>query len=359
MAKMECLFPPGRFVWGDLYTPQDKDAEGKPLVIKSGPNAGQPTTKFNFGVAIPKGAERHWAETQWGQVLWNAGHSGLATAGQLGDQFAWKVKDGDDPRPGRIRNGKPTPAPKDRKGYPGNWVVSFSTQFPCQLFTVLGSPKPVPFEQKGAINPGDYVQVYGTADYNGAANNPGLFLSPSVVVLCGYGERIVTGVDVSQIAFGGQMAGTSAVPLGGASVPGAIPGAAPAPAPAPGGYPPAPVPGAAPGGYAPPPVPGAAPAPAPAPGGYAPPPVPGAAPAPSAPVVPNASYMQPQAPAPAPVAAPPAYAPPPAAPAVPAPVAPPPSSGPVMTAKAAGVTYEQFLAQGWTDDMLRANGYMM
>ncbi len=41
----------------------------------------------------------------------------------------------------------------------------------------------------------------------------------------------------------------------------------------------------------------------------------------------------------------------------PTPPAPAPS-GPKMTAKANGMTYEQFAAAGWTDDQLRANGYM-
>jgi hypothetical protein len=36
---------------------------------------------------------------------------------------------------------------------------------------------------------------------------------------------------------------------------------------------------------------------------------------------------------------------------------PPPAR--VMTAKAAGATYEQFAAQGWTEQMLREQGYMM
>lgn len=39
-----------------------------------------------------------------------------------------------------------------------------------------------------------------------------------------------------------------------------------------------------------------------------------------------------------------------------APAAPP--AGPVMTAKAAGVTFEQFLAKGWTEETLRAHGYV-
>jgi hypothetical protein len=29
-----------------------------------------------------------------------------------------------------------------------------------------------------------------------------------------------------------------------------------------------------------------------------------------------------------------------------------------MTAKAAGATYEAFRAQGWTDDQMRAQGYL-
>lgn len=63
---------------------------------------------------------------------------------------------------------------------------------------------------------------------------------------------------------------------------------------------------------------------------------PAAAPAPT-PVQPNAAFMTP---------------PPPAAP----PVAP---AGPVMTPKAGGASYEAFRAQGWNDEQLRANGYML
>lgn len=60
-----------------------------------------------------------------------------------------------------------------------------------------------------------------------------------------------------------------------------------------------------------------------------------AAPAPSVPVAPNPAFTAP---------------PPPAVPAVPA--------GPRMTAKANGATRESFIAQGWTDDLLRQHGYM-
>ena len=32
---------------------------------------------------------------------------------------------------------------------------------------------------------------------------------------------------------------------------------------------------------------------------------------------------------------------------------------PTMTAKAGGAPYESFITQGWTDDQLRANGYIV
>lgn len=68
---------------------------------------------------------------------------------------------------------------------------------------------------------------------------------------------------------------------------------------------------------------------------------------PAVPVVPHTAYMQP----------PVAVAPPPAPPAPPpAPPAPPP--GPQMTATATA-TYEMYRSSGWTDEQLRAAGYMI
>lgn len=47
-----------------------------------------------------------------------------------------------------------------------------------------------------------------------------------------------------------------------------------------------------------------------------------------------------------------------AAPLPPEDDAPPPPSGPAMTAKANGKSYESFTAKGWTDDQLRSHGYI-
>ena len=40
MARTNFTTPVGRLVMGSLYKPQTTDADGKPLVVKSGPNAG-------------------------------------------------------------------------------------------------------------------------------------------------------------------------------------------------------------------------------------------------------------------------------------------------------------------------------
>jgi len=66
-AAVNITSPVGRLVAGSLYDAQDKDAEGKPLVIKNGPNAGQQRVDFFFAVAIPKeSGHTHWAQTDWG-----------------------------------------------------------------------------------------------------------------------------------------------------------------------------------------------------------------------------------------------------------------------------------------------------
>ena len=89
-------------------------------------------------------------------------------------------------------------------------------------------------------------------------------------------------------------------------------------------------------------------------------------------VDPNAAFGARGAPANPPAAAAPAASPPPpaaggqssgtAAPTDTAWMAPPPpappAGAPVLTAKANGATYESFKAAGWSDDQLRANGYL-
>lgn len=336
MANEGFIFPTGRVVGGNLYKPRTVDAEGRPLVYKSGPDIGKPREDWFFAVAFPKVAGQHWASTDWGAKIWEVGHAFQAAAGQ-NPRFAWKVQDGDSTVPNQ--NGKRN---CDREGYPGNWIVSFSSSYAPRIFNRDGSS---PITDADAVKPGYFVQVFAEAKANGSQQQPGVFINHRMVALQGYGPEIVFGPDASAVGFGqGALpAGASAVPVGALAAPPApgVPGAPPAPPAAGVAVPPTtPVPGATVAPPAPP-SPGAGVASAPSA-----PPAPPAAPAVY--VQPNPGILTGGVPGATVPGAPPA---PPAAPAV--------ATGPQMTAAAGGMTYEQYRGAGWSDEQLRAQGLMV
>jgi len=325
------LFAPGRLVGGNLYEARTKDMQGNTLTVKSpGPTFGNPRVEYPFAVAIPKRAgQTHWGvrpsdwnpavddpqnKGYWGEVILAYGRQMWPQGQAETTKFAWKIVDGDSTE---FNEGTPPRRWCDHEGYPGHWVVKFKSGFAPKIYDVDGNV----LAQKDYVNAGDFIEVLGTVDSNFNAQKPGIYVNHNMIAFRGYGKRINFGVDVKSVGFGRSAlpAGASAVPVGQAAQPSALPGAAPS---------------AAPGGGLPPPPASAAPPAAPtavqpAPGFLAPPP-PGAAPAPG-------------------------NAPPPPPAAAPAPPAPP--AGPKMTAAAAGVTYEQFIAKGWTLEQMIAGGY--
>lgn len=300
-AKREFFTTPiGRLVWGSVSKPQTKDADGKPLVIKTGPDAGKPTQRYAFGLAVPKGAETHWNQTPWGALIWNTAIAAWP-GGQTGaPTFAWKVQDGDSTVPNR-RNNKPC----DQEGYKGHWILSLSSSFPPSTHNANGTAPVDPTQ----IKTGFYVQVAASVGGNDSIQNPGVYLNHSMVALAGFGPEITSGPDPTAAGFGAGVAapaGMSAVPVAGLPAT----GAAPAPVAA------APLPAA--------PLPVAA------------------APVP---VVPSAAILSPPAVAAAPPMAPVA----PIAPVVPA--------GPVvLPAAGAGVTWAMLQEKGWTEPVARQHG---
>ena len=308
--------PVGRIVGGSVGKGRTKTGDGKPLLIKTGKNAGQPGEQWYIGLAIPKGAEQHWASTAWGQQIWNVGHAAFPGIASRPD-FAWKVEDGDSTIPNK--NNK---RPCDQTGYKGCWILHLAQFYAIPACNYKETGK-TPIEPN-SIKRGYYVQVVVDCRGNGSAQTPGVYLNPTLVDLTAFGEEIVAGPDADAAGFGQGIVlppGASMTPIG--AMP---PGVVPAPA--------------APGAFPPPPAVGG---PVPAPAFKAPPPFPGAPAAPVAAPAPNPAILGAPVPPPA-VAAPP--------PPAPAPV------GPQMTAKAAGASYESFRAAGWTDDQLRANGYL-
>ena len=205
--REELLTPVGRLVQGSLYEGQTTDAENRPLVYKTGPNAGQPRVEFYFAVAVPKGSETHWSQTPWGQKIWGVGHKGFPNGQASSPTFAWKIKDGDSSIPNRAGR-----KPCDIEGFPAHWVLSFSSGFAPGIYNSDGTQQML---EPNAVNLGDYVQVYGSVADNESQQQPGIYLNHSMVALAGYGKRIFSGADPKAVGFGGAPlpAGASATPL--------------------------------------------------------------------------------------------------------------------------------------------------
>jgi hypothetical protein len=228
MSQIPFTTPSGRLVQGNLYKMQDKDASGNPRLVKRGPRIGQPAPQLFFALAVPKGGERHWAETAWGALIWQSGHSGMPNAGQR-QTFAWKIVDGDSTALNDA--GK---RPCDNEGFKGHWVIRFTSGYSIQHYTLVGVNSATPFPQEDAVKLGDWVQVNGSVDFNGDQQKPGVYINPKMVCLIGYGQRIVVGPDVASAGFGGSLPpGASLTPPGGfvAPVPPYQPQPVPEPAP--------------------------------------------------------------------------------------------------------------------------------
>lgn len=302
---LQILFPVGRLVQGDLVKMQTTDADGKPLTVKNGVNAGQPTQRSFFAVAIAKTpGHTHWAQTPWGQQIWAEGAKAWPQGQSGSPTFAWKIEDGDSVIP-NTKGRKNC----DRTGFPGHWIVNFGSGYPVK---VVDSKGIAPLPDPSVVKLGHYVEAFGSIVGNGSPLKPGMYVNHAAVAYAGFGEEIHVGLDTTKLGMGqGALPpGASATPLPGLNPANLPPAPGAAPAPSPGGIPP--IPGMA----------AAAPA-------YAPPP--------QTAVQPSAPFVQ-QPAAPLPPSAPP----------------PPPPAG---RAPHKGIAFAAYIAQGWTEAQLRADGY--
>ena len=323
----EILLPVGRMIGGSLYKPQPRtDNFGKPKIGKD----GKPETGFNFGVAIPKmPGHTHWAQTDWGAQIRAVG---VAASPGICDtpSFAWKITDGDSQIPNK-KNRRPC----DQEGYPGHWVMWFGQSWAPKICNANGTQE---LTDPDVAVPGDWVQVFTSVKSNLPSPTPGVYLNPLAVAFVGYhqnGRIVVSSVDTAAVGFGQAPLppGVTATPPAQMAPPSAV------------AVPTAPQ-------YAPPPtVPAAYIPPVPAAPNTAifhvpvvPPTMPGAAPAapgysPAMTAAPNATYA---------MTSPSSVPPPP----------PPAPAGRAMLPAANGATYEQYVASGWSDAQLIANGLM-
>lgn len=258
--RTQVLLPTGRQVMGDLYKASDKDADGKPRIVKSGPNQGQPTQQYFIAVAIKKTVAigAHWGGEPWAGEIWRIGNAAFPKIAE-GPLFSWKIVDGDS----AVANKKGI-APNTREGYPGNWVISIAGSYAPKVVNEDGSAYLL---DEGHVKCGDFVQCLISVDGNASTQNPGVYINFELVSYQGPGERITNGPDPSVVGFGKgpKPAGVLAAPQG-MKAPHAAPAASQA---------------------APPPVPGSA-----------------ATPAPSLPLVPSTGFLSPPPPPPGPPPAP-------------------------------------------------------
>lgn len=312
MSDFLDVFIDGRLVGGSLYDMNDKDWQGQPLKYKSGDKIGQPYKKSHVAMAVKKTAG-HWGSEPWGSGIWAFGHAQFPKGEANATTFAWKIEDGDSqiPKKNQRRN-------CDNPDWAGCWIIHAGQpeRLP-KIVTAHGDP----LEQPGAVKLGYWgrlaVRIGGNGQFGG---NAGIYINPQFFVYLGIDKEIVSGPNVKgMLATAGQFALPAHVQAAPVSAPQSF--GSPIPPAGPPGVPTLP-PGS------PPPPPGAAAAPA------AP-----AMPPPAVSVVPSQMFLPPQPPGAAP-----------AAPAAP--------TGPAMTALAKGLTYAQFIAQGWNDAQLRLNGYM-
>lgn len=317
----EFITPIGRIVAGDVWEPRTKDFDGNDLVWKSGANEGKPRQEYFIGLAIPKtdaGFNEIWA------LMCAAGREGFpnmfdAQGNCVRRDFAFKYTDGDSTE--LNRNGV---APNTKEGYPGHWVLSFTTSHAPKVFDRMTKPLD---PSSRSIKRGDYVRIAGSTSPNGNQKNPGIYMNLNGIQFSHAGEEISSGFDAAA-AFGASA--IPAAPAGANTTP--TPSLAPMPT---GSIAPAPLQAAS----AAPNVPGNLSAPA---GAATPPNSPGAAasasPSPVQGVQPARDFLN--GPSGSPAA--------PAAPAAPAPV--------VESFIVEGNVYtrDQLIGGGWTDAQINA-----
>jgi len=222
--KTDVLLPVGRLVMGSLTEPQTTDADGNPLLIKSGPQTGQPRTNYFFAVAVPKNGAANWWDTPWGAKILAVGQAAFPNQCQS-PKFAWKIEDGDSTVPNTKGN-----KPCDREGFPGNFIVRLGSGFAPKTLTANGSAPVDP----ATIKLGHYVEVLCNVDGNGSAQQPGIYINHQFVAHSGFGPEIYVGPDPTSVGFG-----QAALPPGATTTPApalnapAVPGAAPTPPAAP------------------------------------------------------------------------------------------------------------------------------
>lgn len=219
MAQFTFVTPVARLIHGHPIKQNTRtdDVTKQPLIGKD----GQPVKEVYIGIAIPKGSESDWKDTDWGKQIMMAAldaENGYDSATTRRPDFSFKVVDGDSDIPNK--NGI---APNTDQYKRGHWVLNLTTRIPYPCYHV-GKYSPLDaIQDVNAIKLGDYVRVNIVAKGNKPAKSPGVYLNPNLLELSRAGEAIIregSGPDAASV-FGGAMASSAVTPTPapGAAVP--------------------------------------------------------------------------------------------------------------------------------------------
>jgi hypothetical protein len=196
---IEITTPVGRLVGGH---PMVKHAviDDKTKQPKLQADGVTPQTSTNIGLAIPKGSEQHWNQTEWGLKIWQQAAADWPRGEYNAPTFAWKVLDGDSQVPNKRGN-----KPCERQGFPGHWVLWAGTQLAVKCYHAGRYDPTQQIQNDKEIKPGDYCRLLLQVKGNGPSESPGMYLNPSLFELTRAGVEIVldTGPSASD-AFGGS-----------------------------------------------------------------------------------------------------------------------------------------------------------
>lgn len=201
MAQFTFVTPVARLIHGHPMKQNVRmdDVTKQPVIGKD----GQPVKEVYIGIAVPKGAESDWKDTDWGKQIMMAAldaEHGYDSATTRRPDFSFKVVDGDSDIPNK--NGI---APNTDQYKRGHWILNLTTRIPYPCFHV-GKYSPLDaIQDVNAIKLGDYLRVNIVAKGNKPAKSPGVYLNPNLVELSRPGEAIIregSGPDAASV-FGG------------------------------------------------------------------------------------------------------------------------------------------------------------
>lgn len=206
------ITPVGRFIAGNLFKPYYSGE-----LWDKGPDKGKPRPNYYLGVAFEKASGcLDEVRKQLHALAIESFPDKFDKKGNLiVPKFSFKIEDGDSTVPNS--KGKKN---CDKPGYPGNWILNFSSNYTFPITTQDGKNY---ITDEALIKRGYYIRVAFKAKSNFRPDNPGIKLYQQAVIFFDVGEEIHAGIDVANLLGNNTVsslpAGVGAVLEPGESIP--------------------------------------------------------------------------------------------------------------------------------------------